>query len=149
MSDSSGSVAWPIVGVGAVVWNEKREVVLIRRDQPPRRGDWSIPGGRVEWGETLRDAILREVKEETGLKVEIVAPIETVDSITRDETGAVVVHYVLVDFVARAVSGLLQAGSDAADARFVPFAALGDYQLWSETQRIIEKSAGLLAAFSA
>src|ERR1700759_5074878 len=92
--------------------------------RPRRQGDWSMPGGRLEWGETLHEAILREVKEETGLTVEIVAPIETVDSITRDEAGAVQRHYVLVDYAARATGGALRAGSDAVDARWVPIAAL-------------------------
>jgi 8-oxo-dGTP diphosphatase len=148
MSDSTGSLARPVVGVGAVIWNEKREIVLIRRGQPPRKGDWSIPGGRVEWGETLRDAILREIKEETGLTVEILAPIETCDAVTRDETGAVLRHYVLVDYTVRALGGELRAGSDAEDARWVPFEALSGYTLWSETRRIIEKSAASLPALS-
>jgi ADP-ribose pyrophosphatase YjhB (NUDIX family) len=134
----------PVVAVGAVIWNGDGEIVLIRRGQPPRKGDWSIPGGRVEWGESLRDAILREVREETGLTVEIVAPIETLDSMTRDENDAVVRHYVLVDFVCRAVAGNLRADSDAEDARWVPFAQLHDYRLWSETRRIVERSAAIL-----
>jgi mutator protein MutT len=149
MSDSSqSSPLSPILGVGAVIWNENREIVLIRRGNPPRKGDWSIPGGRVEWGETLRDAILREVLEETGLTVEIAGPIESVDSITRDEAGAVIRHYVLVDFVVRVVSGNLQAGSDAEDARWVSFDRLDEYALWSETRRIIEKSAEILRALA-
>ena len=136
----------PVVAVGAVIWNEKNEIVLIRRGKPPRKGEWSIPGGRVEWGETLKEAIAREVFEETGLTIEIVAPIETLDSISRDESGAVVRHYVLADFSARAKGGELKAASDAEAARWVPFDRLEDYRLWRETRRIIEKSAAILAA---
>jgi 8-oxo-dGTP diphosphatase len=143
MSDSTHFLPLvPVIAVGAVIWNENREIVLIRRGKPPRKGDWSIPGGHVEWGETLREAILREAFEETGLNVEILAAIETLDSITRDEAGTVIRHYVLADFTARAVSGELKAGSDAQDARWVPFDRLDEYRLWSETRRIIGKSAG-------
>ena len=131
----------PIAGVGAVIWNESNEIVLIRRGQEPRRGEWSIPGGKLEWGESVKQAVLREVREETGLTVDIIGLIEAVDSITRDEKGAVVRHYVLIDFMVRRVVGELCAGSDAAEARWVPYAALGEYSLWTETRRIIETSA--------
>lgn len=144
MDDSahSGS-SHPVIAVGAVIWNEKGEVVLIRRGKPPRKGEWSIPGGRVEWGETLREAVEREIMEETGLGVEILGSIETLDSITRDDKGAALRHYVLADFAAKAVSGSLKAGSDAEDAIWVPFGRIGDFGLWKETRRIIEKSAAL------
>ena len=135
---------FPLVGVGAVIWNDRREIVLIRRGREPRNDEWSIPGGHVEWGENLRDAVLREVQEETGLTVEIVGLIDTVDLITRDDAGAVSRHYVLIDFTASAIGGELRAGSDAADARWVPFSQLDEYRLWSETRRIIEASVHLL-----
>jgi 8-oxo-dGTP diphosphatase len=131
----------PIVGVGAVIWNDRDEIVLIRRGQEPRRGEWSIPGGKLEWGEALKDALLREVREETGLTVEISALIDVVDSVTRDQTGTAIRHYVLVDFAARHLAGELCAGSDAAEARWVPYAALDAYSLWTETRRIIETAA--------
>ena len=128
----------PIIGVGAVILNEQSEVVLIRRGKEPRRDEWSIPGGRVEWGETLHEALLREVREETGLLVEIGDLIDVVDAVTRGPRGEVAGHYVLVDFVARPVGGALCAGSDAAEARWVPYADPSEYSLWSETRRIIE-----------
>jgi 8-oxo-dGTP diphosphatase len=138
MSGIKPPPSFPIVGVGAVIWNEKNEIVLIRRGQEPRRGQWSIPGGRLEWGEPVKDAILREVREETGLVVEIAGFIDVVDSVTRDEAGTVSHHYVLIDFSARYLSGDISAGSDAADARWVPYTALAEYSLWTETRRIIE-----------
>jgi 8-oxo-dGTP diphosphatase len=128
----------PLVGVGAVIWSESDEIVLIRRGQAPRRGEWSIPGGKLEWGESVREGLLREVREETGLSVQITGLIDVVDSISRDSEGAILHHYVLIDFAARYVAGELLAGTDAAEARWVAFAALGEYSLWTETRRIIE-----------
>lgn len=131
----------PVVGVGAVIWNDHDELVLIRRGQEPRRGEWSIPGGKLEWGETVREAIAREVREETGLVVEIGGLIDVVDSVTRDEAGSAIRHYVLIDFLARHVSGELRAGTDAAEARWVRYADLDEYSLWTKTRRIIETAA--------
>jgi 8-oxo-dGTP diphosphatase len=131
----------PIIGVGAVIWNADNHFVLIRRGKEPRLGEWSIPGGRLEWGEGLKEALLREVLEETGLTVEIETLIDVVDSITRDPSGAILRHYVLVDFTTRHVSGTLKAGSDAAEARWVPYGAIGEYALWTATRRIIDTSA--------
>jgi 8-oxo-dGTP diphosphatase len=130
----------PVLGVGAVIWNEKREIVLIRRGKPPRLGQWSIPGGHVEWGENLKDAITREAREETGLDIEITGLIDVIDSINRDQDGAVIRHYVLVDFTAKVLSGELRAGTDASDARWVSYQALDDYALWAETRRVIDLS---------
>jgi 8-oxo-dGTP diphosphatase len=138
----------PILAVGAVIWNDRKEVALIRRGTPPRKGQWSIPGGKVEWGETLEHALLREVGEETGLIVEILGLIEIVNSMTRNDAGAVTHHYVLIDFAARYVSGELRAGSDAEEARWIAFDRIGEYGLWSETKRIIAASERTLAESS-
>jgi len=118
--------------------------VLIRRGKEPRKDQWSIPGGHLEWGESLHEALLREVHEETGLSVELVGLIDTVDLITEDGSGNVTRHYVLIDFAVRAIGGDLRAGSDAAEARWVPFSQIDDYPLWSETRRIIEESKRVL-----
>lgn len=118
--------------------------MLIRRGKEPRKNQWSIPGGHLEWGESLHEALLREVHEETGLTVELVGLIDTVDLITEDGSGNVTRHYVLIDFAVRAIGGDLRAGSDAAEARWVPFSQIDDYPLWSETRRIIEESKRVL-----
>ena len=139
------SATAPVVGVGAVIWNGRGELVLIRRAKPPRLDEWSIPGGHVEWGESLKDAVVREVHEETGLAIDIVGLIDVVDAVSRNDAGAVSRHYVLIDFAARAVGGEIHAASDAGEARWVPYAQLGEFNLWSETRRIIDASALLLA----
>ena len=118
--------------------------MLIRRGKEPRKDQWSIPGGHLEWGESLHEALLREVHEETGLTVELVGLIDTVDLITEDGSGNVTRHYVLIDFAVRSIGGDLRAGSDAAEARWVPFSQIDDYPLWSETRRIIEESKRVL-----
>lgn len=128
-------VKHPIPGVGVVILRTGAngvEVLLVRRAKPPRENTWSIPGGKQEWGETLQDAARREVMEETGLTVEILGLVDVLDLIASPD-----MHYSLIDFAARPVGGTLRAGSDAADARWVPVADLGDYALWSETDRII------------
>ncbi len=112
-------------------------VLLIRRAKPPRQGTWSLPGGRQRHGETVRAAAMREVREETGLEVEITLLLDVVDSLTRDSTGAVAYHYTLVDFLAEWRAGEAQAGDDAAEAIWADPRDLCSYSLWSETLRII------------
>ena len=124
-----------------MIWNAAGELVLVRRGHPPKAGEWSIPGGKVEWGETLHQALLREVREETGLAIEIGPQIDTVDLLLRDAAGALTDHYVLIDFSARAVAGTLYAASDVSMALWVPHDALDAYPMWSETRRIIGLSA--------
>lgn len=112
----------PVAGVGAVILREERGreplVLLIRRGQEPLKGEWSLPGGAVELGETLEEAICREVLEETGLIVETVAVIKAFDRIARDEQGRVRYHYVLVDFLCRQTGGSLACATDALEARW-------------------------------
>ena len=103
----------PVATVG-VICLRGDQVLLIRRGQPPRLGQWSLPGGRVEPGETLRDAALRELAEETGVEADLGPLVDVVDGIF-PESGR---HYVLIDFLARWTSGEPVAGDDAADARF-------------------------------
>lgn len=107
----------PIAGVGAVIVRDGL-VLLIRRGQEPLKGEWSLPGGAVELGETLEEAIRREVLEETGLVVEPLRMIETFDRISRDAAGRVRYHYVLVDFLCRVRGGSLACATDAVEARW-------------------------------
>ena len=111
----------PLVGVGAVIVDHHRDenrVLLIRRGQPPLFGEWSLPGGVLECGETLREAVVREAREETGLVVETGEMLGVYERVIRDDEGRVRYHYVLIDFLCRPVGGDLKAGSDAADVRW-------------------------------
>jgi 8-oxo-dGTP diphosphatase len=129
------------VAVGAVIWRAAEQVLLIRRAQAPRLGEWSIPGGRVERGETLRGALQREVAEETGLAVTVEGLIDAVDFIERNDAGIVTAHFVLIDFSALWEHGEARAGGDAAECGwFSPEEALARVS-WEETRRIIWLSA--------
>lgn len=112
----------PIAGVGAVIVRDepdgRKRVLLIRRGQEPLKGEWSLPGGAVELGETLEEAICREVLEETGLVVEVVDTVRAFDRISRDETSRVRYHYVLIDFLCQVTGGSLACATDAVEARW-------------------------------
>ena len=111
----------PIVGVGAVVVDEGR-VLLVQRGREPLKGKWSLPGGMLEVGESLHEGVVREVEEETGLRVEPIELIELLDRIVREGGPAgerVRYHYVIADYLCRVVGGSLKAASDAEAARWV------------------------------
>jgi mutator protein MutT len=128
----------PIVGVGAVIVEDGR-VVLIRRRYEPLAGQWSLPGGTLELGETLEAGTAREMLEETGLVVEVGPVIEVFDRIMFDDTSRVRYHFVLVDYLCRPVSGELQAGSDVDDAVFAAPDDLARYALTKKATAVIER----------
>lgn len=130
----------PVIGVGAVVM-QRGEVLLIRRGKPPKEGEWSLPGGAQELGESVHDALKREVKEETGLDVKVLDFLDIIDLIDHADGGAVRYHYTLVDYLAEPTGGALRAGSDASDARFFKLEEALALPLWSETHRIITMAA--------
>ncbi len=107
------------------------DVLLIRRGKPPREGEWSLPGGRIEWGERAADAALRELEEETGARGEILGLLDVVDGLFGER------HYVLVDYAVRWTSGEIRAGDDAIEAGFWPAGRAVELVQWSETKRII------------
>jgi 8-oxo-dGTP diphosphatase len=132
----------PIPAVGVVCLRRDAqggdEVLLIRRGKPPREGEWSLPGGRIERGETVRDAALRELVEETGVQARLHGLIDVVDGLFGPDF-----HYVLIDYLAEWISGEPVAGDDAAEARFVSLADVDAMIGWSETRRIIAEAAAM------
>jgi 8-oxo-dGTP diphosphatase len=131
----------PIVGVGAVVIDGTK-VLLVRRGQEPLKGEWSLPGGALELGETLQQGVVREVLEETGLIVVPGGIIEILDRITQDEaSGRVRYHYVLIDFVCHVTGGALCSASDAEEVRWVERGQLqSGYRLAPATMAVIDKA---------
>jgi 8-oxo-dGTP diphosphatase len=136
----------PLVGVGAVVLDGER-VLLIRRGQEPMKGQWSIPGGALEVGETLLEGVRREVREETGLDVEPMELVEVLDRIARDAEGRVQYHYVLVDYLCRVTGGSLCCATDATEARWASREELEGVAAF--TVAVIEKAMALRAASGA
>jgi 8-oxo-dGTP diphosphatase len=126
----------PLVGVGAVIVDQGR-VVLVKRKFPPLAGEWSIPGGRLEIGETQREAVVRETREETGLTVEPRELLGVYDRLLRDDGGRIRYHYVLIDFLCRRVAGELQPGGDAEDARWFSKQEIGKVSLLEDTAEVI------------
>jgi 8-oxo-dGTP diphosphatase len=132
----------PIVGVGAVILDAGR-VLLIRRAHEPLRGEWSLPGGAVHVGETLEAAVAREVREETGLDVEVGRVVEVLDSIRRDADGRVRYHFVIVDYRCRVRDGRATAGSDAAELCWAELADLAHFGLTDLALKVIRKATNL------
>ena len=130
-----------MLGVAAVIWNDRQQLLLIRRTKEPRKGQWSLPGGKVEFGESLEDALRREIREETGLEVALLGLAGIAETILDTNAGAPDTHFVLIDYSARLVSGEAIAASDAADATWFTQEEAAALPLWPEMHRIIAKSA--------
>ena len=128
----------PFVGVGAVIVRDNR-VLLIRRGQPPLLGEWSLPGGVLECGETLAEAAIREAREETGLIVEVGEMLGVYERIIRSDDARVRYHYVLIDFLCRRVGGDLKAGSDASEAAWFTREELPALKLAYDASDVVQR----------
>jgi len=128
----------PLIGVGAIIVENNR-VVVVRRAHEPLKGQWSVPGGVLELGETLHSGAAREALEETGLVVEVGEVLEVFDRIMRDGYGRVQFHYVLIDFLCRRVSGELRAGEDASEVRWVTAEELKNFPIADSAQAVLSK----------
>jgi 8-oxo-dGTP diphosphatase len=129
----------PYIGIGAVIVHEGR-VVLVKRRFEPLAGQWSIPGGAVEVGETLEACVAREMAEETGFVVEVGPVVEVLDRITRDDDGRVQYHFVLIDYLCWPIGGELRAGSDVAEAALAEPSELAQYHLTEKATAVIERA---------
>jgi len=130
----------PIVGVGALIVHEGK-LLIVKRGVDPAKDKWSIPGGAVELGERIRDAVIREVKEECGLNVEIALnkPLDAIDNITMSKDGRFKYHYVLLQFLVRLKGGTLRPASDVLDAKWVPFDKVKTYDLTKSFRSFFEE----------
>ncbi len=142
MTDLRHYPARPIVGVGAVILDGPR-VLLVRRAHEPLKGEWSLPGGAVELGETLETALAREVIEETGLEVVVGPVVEVIDRVQRAPDGRVEYHFVIVDYLCTVRAGVAAHGSDASDVRWVPVSELAAHQVTSKAIEVILKAVDL------
>lgn len=144
-------MTYPVPTVGVVCLRDD-QVLLIKRGTPPRLGQWSLPGGRMELGETTIAAALRELKEETGVEAVILGLVDVIDGVfparpgPDGKSGEITRHYVLIDYAARWISGEPVAGDDAAEARFVSRDEAMALVEWDETRRMITETYERFAA---
>jgi 8-oxo-dGTP diphosphatase len=138
----------PIVGIGVVIV-EDGKLILVKRGAEPALGKWSFPGGIVELGETVRNAAVREAKEECGLDVELVdnVPIDVYDILEADDAGRFRYHYVLLQFLAQPKEGVLKAASDATDALWVPLQEAENFDLTESVRSFIRKHINKLSNY--
>lgn len=129
----------PLLGVGAIIARDS-QILLVRRANPPLQGQWSIPGGLVEVGETTREAAVREVREETGFEVDPERLVEVFERILRDDNSRVEYHFVLIDYFCRIISGTEKAGSDVSELRWASCEDLESLGVAPETCAVIRKA---------
>jgi ADP-ribose pyrophosphatase YjhB (NUDIX family) len=125
--------------VGALIFHTDR-ILMAQRGREPLMGQWSLPGGLVETGESLESAICREVLEETGLEVRPLSVVEIFERIMRDASGAPEYHYVLIDYVCEVTGGVLCAGDDACRAEWLSLDELQALDITEGTLPVIEKA---------
>ncbi len=129
--------SFPHIGVGAVVIKDEK-VLLVKRGRPPSEGLWAIPGGRLQFGETLKQAAEREILEETGIVIKATKPLFIFDVLDKDEAGNIRYHYVIVDLGAEYVSGTVTAGDDASEARWLSPQELAVLPVSAKTSELLK-----------
>ena len=134
----------PEVAVGAIVMRDNK-VLLVKRNQPPGKGLWAVPGGRVELGETLQEAAEREVREETGITIRARNPVCSFDLIDRDEAGHVRFHYVIVDLMADYVGGKANPNDDASEVRWATSQEMEELPTSQTTKELLKNTVYLVA----
>jgi 8-oxo-dGTP diphosphatase len=129
----------PLVGVGALIIDSGR-ILLVKRGHPPLAGEWSIPGGVLELGETLREAAVREAREETCLVVEAIELLGVYDRVLRDDAGRILYHFVLIDFLCHVLAGEAHAADDADEVRWFTPAEAAVLPLAEDTAQVIRQA---------
>jgi len=130
----------PIVAVAALIYNKRGEILLVRRRAEPGKGLWSIPGGAVETGEKLIDALKREVLEETGLDIKPIDIIDIFEVIKRDEYNRIKYHYIIIDYIAEALSRDLNPSTDVSDAVWIKIDEVTKYKITKSLQKMLERN---------
>ncbi len=130
----------PMVGVGIITFNNKNKVLLVKRGNEPSKGLWSLPGGLVELGERVREAGIREVKEECNIDIEPEDVISVVDLILEDSDGKVKYHYILIDYLAKYIGGELKPQSDVSDVTWFSQDELKELDIPEVTREVLEKA---------
>lgn len=138
----------PLLGVGAVIVNDD-QVLVVRRANPPLQGEWSIPGGLVDTGETTKEAVVREIREETNLTIEPVELVEVFERILRDADSRVQYHFVVTDYLCRLLSGEPRPGTDVSDMRWARVEELQVLGITPETTAVIRKALNAAKKFTA
>jgi 8-oxo-dGTP diphosphatase len=139
LSDSREYPQRPVVGVGGVVIADGR-ALLIKRGHPPLQGQWSIPGGTLEVGETLLEGVERELAEETGIHVRVAGLIEVFERVFRDDAGKAKYHFVILDYLCEAVEGEARAGSDVTDVAWASEDDLERFSLTPTATRVVRRA---------
>ena len=129
----------PLLGVGAVIVKGD-QVLVVRRANPPLQGEWSLPGGLVETGETTKEAVVREILEETNLTIQPIELVEVFERILRDAESRVQYHFVVVDYLCRILSGELRPGTDVTEIRWARLEELPMLGITPETRNVIQKA---------
>lgn len=129
----------PIVGIGAIIVQEGK-ILLAKRGSEPGKGKWSVPGGLVELGEKVEKAVIREVKEETNLDVEVVRLVDAVDNIILDPNGKLHFHFVILDYITKLKGGTLQSSSDVLDTKWVRIDEAEDYDLTKTFREFLKRN---------
>jgi len=137
----------PIVGVGAIII-QNGKILIVRRGSEPGKGKWSVPGGLVELGETVEQTVVREVKEECGLDVEVDRLIDVVDSMTFDGNGKLKYHFVILDFFVKLKGGELKPGDDAKEALWVPVEEVEKYDLTKTFRDFLKRNMEKIRRYS-
>ncbi|MEM3437423.1 MAG: NUDIX hydrolase [Nitrososphaerales archaeon] len=128
----------PLVGVGAFI-KKNNSVLLVKREYEPGKGKWSLPGGLVNLGEKISDAIKREVEEEVGLKVDVIKIVDVFDSIEYDDKGKVRFHYVIVGFMVKVIEGKVRSSKEASQVKWFKADELKDLEITSTTRKLLEE----------